>query len=82
MSKIGIPNPLPVTNETGEELNVIVTDESGNGADIIGTVPDELKVHDMGSMKLLGMILAEMQKTNLYLSLMTDICVKNDDVEV
>jgi hypothetical protein len=63
---------------------VLATDTEGNTqpVGVVGAEQDEVKVSDHEQENLLSKILIELKKNNFYMSLLTDVNIKNSDVEV
>jgi len=63
---------------------VLATDTEGNTQTIgvVGAKQNELKTSDHEQENLLAKILKELKKNNIYMSLLTDETIKNNDVEV
>lgn len=82
MSYNPFPNPLPITNESGENLDVEIKDSDGNPVDHVGINSDTLKVSDGDLFCLMTEVLKELKIMNIHLSIMTDVCVDQEEVEV
>ena len=63
---------------------MIATDRDGNtqNISISGPEQDEVRVSDFEQENLLNSILKELKKMNIHFSIINDMFIKNEDVEV
>lgn len=75
-------NPLREPIEIDDPIESKIVDADGNAISLTGTESNHIPTMDFDLHSVLIDVLRELKKTNTYLSLMTDIHVKSDDVEV